>query len=99
MIANIIYVSLFFQESHAIGKRPDNPTDQVEEGELLLTLNIFYPVIFQKVGCILIPPQVKSCIPKQLKSVNSLRECGKPLNCVNFLRLFLAFILSVVYRR
>ncbi|XP_064902243.1 snRNA-activating protein complex subunit 3 isoform X2 [Columba livia] len=35
-------------ESHAIGKRPDNPTDQVEEGELLLTLNIFYPVIFQK---------------------------------------------------
>ncbi|XP_017693408.1 PREDICTED: snRNA-activating protein complex subunit 3 [Lepidothrix coronata] len=35
-------------ESHAIGKRPDNPTDIVEEGELLLTLNIFYPVIFQK---------------------------------------------------
>ncbi|KAM6227656.1 snRNA-activating protein complex subunit 3 isoform 2-T2 [Spheniscus humboldti] len=35
-------------ESHAIGKRPENPTDLVEEGELLLTLNIFYPVIFQK---------------------------------------------------
>ncbi|XP_064357382.1 snRNA-activating protein complex subunit 3 isoform X3 [Dromaius novaehollandiae] len=35
-------------ESHAIGKRPDNPVDLVEEGELLLTLNIFYPVIFQK---------------------------------------------------
>ncbi|XP_061875138.1 snRNA-activating protein complex subunit 3 isoform X2 [Colius striatus] len=35
-------------ESHAVGKRPDNPTDLVEEGELLLTLNIFYPVIFQK---------------------------------------------------
>ncbi|KAM9587757.1 snRNA-activating protein complex subunit 3 isoform 3-T3 [Morphnus guianensis] len=35
-------------ESHAIGKRPDNPTDLVEEGELLLTLNIYYPVIFQK---------------------------------------------------
>ncbi|KGL80445.1 snRNA-activating protein complex subunit 3, partial [Tinamus guttatus] len=35
-------------ESHAIGKRPDNPADLVEEGELLLTLNIFYPVIFQK---------------------------------------------------
>ncbi|XP_039585792.1 snRNA-activating protein complex subunit 3 isoform X2 [Passer montanus] len=35
-------------ESHAIGKRPDNPTDLIEEGELLLTLNIFYPVIFQK---------------------------------------------------
>ncbi|NXL34527.1 SNPC3 protein, partial [Glaucidium brasilianum] len=35
-------------ESHAVGKRPNNPTDLVEEGELLLTLNIFYPVIFQK---------------------------------------------------
>ncbi|KAJ7406273.1 snRNA-activating protein complex subunit 3 [Willisornis vidua] len=35
-------------ESHAIGRRPDNPTDLVEDGELLLTLNIFYPVIFQK---------------------------------------------------
>ncbi|XP_032061532.1 snRNA-activating protein complex subunit 3 [Aythya fuligula] len=35
-------------ESHAIGKRPDNPVDLVEEGELILTLNIFYPVIFQK---------------------------------------------------
>ncbi|XP_030326781.1 snRNA-activating protein complex subunit 3 [Strigops habroptila] len=35
-------------ESHASGKRPDSPTDLVEEGELLLTLNIFYPVIFQK---------------------------------------------------
>ncbi|NXM53167.1 SNPC3 protein, partial [Illadopsis cleaveri] len=35
-------------ESHATGKRPDNTTDLIEEGELLLTLNIFYPVIFQK---------------------------------------------------
>lgn len=43
-------VCMFFQESHATGKRPDNPTDLIEEGELLLTLNIFYPVIFQKVG-------------------------------------------------
>lgn len=64
MVANITnlytYICLFFQESHAIGKRPDNPTDLIEEGELLLTVNIFYPVIFQKVGtkfsrCILIP--------------------------------------------
>ncbi|XP_057262269.1 snRNA-activating protein complex subunit 3 isoform X1 [Pezoporus wallicus] len=35
-------------ESHASGKRPDSPTDLVEEGELLLTLNVFYPIIFQK---------------------------------------------------
>ncbi|NXF86944.1 SNPC3 protein, partial [Eubucco bourcierii] len=36
------------QESYATGKRPDNPTDLVDEGDLLLTLNIYYPVIFQK---------------------------------------------------
>ncbi|KAM7166101.1 snRNA-activating protein complex subunit 3 isoform 3-T4 [Macrochelys suwanniensis] len=35
-------------ESHAIGKRPKKPADLIEEGELFLTLNIFYPVIFQK---------------------------------------------------
>ncbi|KAM6230869.1 snRNA-activating protein complex subunit 3 isoform 1-T1 [Porphyrio hochstetteri] len=35
-------------ESYAVGKRPENPTDLVEEGELLLTLNLFYPVIVQK---------------------------------------------------
>ncbi|XP_063996703.1 snRNA-activating protein complex subunit 3 isoform X4 [Pogoniulus pusillus] len=35
-------------ESYAAGKRPDNPTDLVDEGEVLLTLNIYYPVIFQK---------------------------------------------------
>lgn len=33
-----------------IGKRPNEPVNLVEEGELILTLNIFYPVIFQKVS-------------------------------------------------
>ncbi|KAM9137743.1 snRNA-activating protein complex subunit 3 isoform 4-T9 [Pangshura tecta] len=35
-------------ESHATGKRPKDPANLIEEGELFLTLNIFYPVIFQK---------------------------------------------------
>nr|XP_033775027.1 snRNA-activating protein complex subunit 3 [Geotrypetes seraphini] len=35
-------------ESHALGKKPQNQSDLVEAGELVLTLNIFYPVIFQK---------------------------------------------------
>ncbi|XP_030050016.1 snRNA-activating protein complex subunit 3 isoform X2 [Microcaecilia unicolor] len=35
-------------ESHALGKKPQNQSDLVEEGELVLTVNIFYPVIFQK---------------------------------------------------
>ncbi|KAG8455130.1 hypothetical protein GDO86_001369 [Hymenochirus boettgeri] len=35
-------------EFHAVGKMPENPADLVEEGELVLTLNIMYPVIFRK---------------------------------------------------
>ncbi|XP_043422271.1 snRNA-activating protein complex subunit 3 isoform X2 [Prionailurus bengalensis] len=35
-------------ESHAIGKKPENPADMVEEGELILSVNILYPVIFHK---------------------------------------------------
>ncbi|XP_045145049.1 snRNA-activating protein complex subunit 3 isoform X3 [Echinops telfairi] len=35
-------------ESRAIGKRPENPADLVEPGELILSLNILYPVIFHK---------------------------------------------------
>lgn len=33
-----------------MGKRPSDPVNLVNEGELVLTLNIFYPVIFQKVS-------------------------------------------------
>ncbi|KAG8521316.1 snRNA-activating protein complex subunit 3 [Galemys pyrenaicus] len=35
-------------ESHAMGKRPENPADMIEEGELILSVNILYPVIFHK---------------------------------------------------
>ncbi|XP_029421621.1 snRNA-activating protein complex subunit 3 isoform X1 [Nannospalax galili] len=35
-------------ESHAIGKKPENPADRIEEGELILSVNILYPVIFNK---------------------------------------------------
>ncbi|KAF4025354.1 hypothetical protein G4228_017364 [Cervus hanglu yarkandensis] len=35
-------------ESHAIGKKPENSADMIEEGELILSINIFYPVIFHK---------------------------------------------------
>lgn len=44
-------ISLYiFQESQPVGKRPNNPEDLVEEGDLLLTLNIYCPVIFEKVS-------------------------------------------------
>ncbi|XP_004838374.2 snRNA-activating protein complex subunit 3 [Heterocephalus glaber] len=35
-------------ESHAMGKKPENPADMVEEGELILSVNILYPIIFHK---------------------------------------------------
>ena len=40
----------FLQESHALGKKPKNPEDMIEEGELILSVNILYPVIFNKVS-------------------------------------------------
>ncbi|XP_072848193.1 snRNA-activating protein complex subunit 3 [Pogona vitticeps] len=39
---------IYEMESHAIGKKPKDLVNLVKEGELVLTLNIFYPVIFQK---------------------------------------------------
>ncbi|KAG3287286.1 snRNA-activating protein complex subunit 3 [Ictidomys tridecemlineatus] len=35
-------------ESHAMGKKPKNSADMIEEGELILSVNILYPVIFHK---------------------------------------------------
>ncbi|XP_075708020.1 snRNA-activating protein complex subunit 3 [Rhinoderma darwinii] len=35
-------------ESRGLGTRPEDPSDMIDEGELVLTLNILYPVIFQK---------------------------------------------------
>lgn len=40
----------FLQESHALGKKPENPEDMIKEGELILSVNILYPVIFNKVS-------------------------------------------------
>ncbi|XP_054979864.1 snRNA-activating protein complex subunit 3 isoform X2 [Sorex araneus] len=35
-------------ESHAMGKKPEDPGNMIEEGELILSVNILYPVIFHK---------------------------------------------------
>ncbi|KAM3936885.1 snRNA-activating protein complex subunit 3 [Leptodactylus fuscus] len=35
-------------ESQSLGTRPEDPADMVDEGDLVLTLNIFHPVIFPK---------------------------------------------------
>uniref|UniRef100_A0A2K6UP15 snRNA-activating protein complex subunit 3 n=1 Tax=Saimiri boliviensis boliviensis TaxID=39432 RepID=A0A2K6UP15_SAIBB len=38
---------VYEMESHAIGKKPENPADMIE-GELILSVNILYPVTFLK---------------------------------------------------
>ncbi|KAM5193223.1 snRNA-activating protein complex subunit 3 isoform 1-T1 [Mantella aurantiaca] len=35
-------------ESRGLGRRPEDPSDMVDEGELVLTLNLLYPMIFHK---------------------------------------------------
>ncbi|XP_073508413.1 snRNA-activating protein complex subunit 3 isoform X2 [Phyllobates terribilis] len=35
-------------ESRGLGARPEDPSDLVHEGELVITMNLVYPVIFQK---------------------------------------------------
>uniref|UniRef100_F7HWK5 snRNA-activating protein complex subunit 3 n=1 Tax=Callithrix jacchus TaxID=9483 RepID=F7HWK5_CALJA len=39
---------VYEMESHAIGKKPENLADMIEKGELILSVNILYPVIFHK---------------------------------------------------
>ncbi|XP_003216487.3 snRNA-activating protein complex subunit 3 isoform X1 [Anolis carolinensis] len=39
---------IYEMESHSIGKKPKDPVNLVKEGELVLTLNIYYPIIFKK---------------------------------------------------
>ncbi|XP_040819508.1 snRNA-activating protein complex subunit 3 isoform X2 [Ochotona curzoniae] len=35
-------------ESHAVGKKPANQENMIQEGELILSVNVLYPVIFHK---------------------------------------------------
>lgn len=39
---------MYEMESRGLGRRPEDPSDMVDEGELVLTLNLIYPMIFQK---------------------------------------------------
>ncbi|XP_054842756.1 snRNA-activating protein complex subunit 3 [Eublepharis macularius] len=72
---------VYEMESHAVGKRPKDPINLVKEGELLLTLNIFYPVIFQK---------HKICKPYQTMLVlgsQNLTEVRDSISCVSDLQI------------
>ncbi|XP_063770145.1 snRNA-activating protein complex subunit 3 [Pseudophryne corroboree] len=39
---------LYEMESRGLGTRPEDSSDMVDEGELVLTVNFLYPIIFQK---------------------------------------------------
>uniref|UniRef100_A0A8D0GZS0 snRNA-activating protein complex subunit 3 n=1 Tax=Sphenodon punctatus TaxID=8508 RepID=A0A8D0GZS0_SPHPU len=72
---------IYEMESHSIGKRPQNQKNLIKEGELILTLNIFYPVIFQK---------HKECKPYQTVLVlgsQKLTELKDSISCVSDLQI------------
>ncbi|XP_026574176.1 snRNA-activating protein complex subunit 3 [Pseudonaja textilis] len=68
-------------ESHAIGKRPEDPGNMIDEAELVLTLNIFYPVIFQK-HKLRKPYQTLLVLGSQ--KLTELRDC---ISCVSDLQI------------
>ncbi|XP_058027428.1 snRNA-activating protein complex subunit 3 isoform X3 [Ahaetulla prasina] len=68
-------------ESHAIGKRPKDPGNMIDEAELVLTLNIFYPVIFQK-HKLRKPYQTLLVLGSQ--KLTELRDC---ISCVSDLQI------------
>ncbi|XP_070791647.1 snRNA-activating protein complex subunit 3 isoform X3 [Pituophis catenifer annectens] len=68
-------------ESHAIGKRPKDPGNMIDEAELVLTLNIFYPVIFQK-HKLRKPYQTLLILGSQ--KLTELRDC---ISCVSDLQI------------
>ncbi|MEE6459095.1 hypothetical protein FKM82_000537 [Ascaphus truei] len=68
-------------EFHAIGKRPDDFSDMVDNGELLLTLNIMYPVIFQK------HREYKPYQTILVLGSQNLTELRDTINCVSDLQI------------
>lgn len=39
-----------FQERLTVGRKPEAVADMIPEGEVLLTINVYYPVIIEKVS-------------------------------------------------
>ncbi|KAM4808919.1 snRNA-activating protein complex subunit 3 isoform 3-T3 [Rhinophrynus dorsalis] len=68
-------------ESHALGKRPQDNSDMVDEGELVLTLNILYPVIFQK------NKDYKPFQTMMVLASQKLTELRDAINCVSDLKI------------
>ncbi|XP_070598644.1 snRNA-activating protein complex subunit 3 [Erythrolamprus reginae] len=68
-------------ESHAIGKRPQDPGNMIGEAELVLTVNIFYPVILQK-HKLRKPYQTLLVLGSQ--KLTELRDC---ISCVSDLQI------------
>ncbi|KAM4710272.1 snRNA-activating protein complex subunit 3 [Discoglossus pictus] len=68
-------------ESQASEKRPEDPTDMTEEGELILTLNILYPVIFQK------HREYKPYETKLVLGSQKLTELRDAIGCVSDLQI------------
>ncbi|XP_053558556.1 snRNA-activating protein complex subunit 3 isoform X2 [Bombina bombina] len=68
-------------ESQGVGKRPEDPIDMIDGGELILTLNIVYPVIFHK------HKEYKPYETILVLGSQKLTELKDAINCVSDLQI------------
>lgn len=51
MYVNLCFASLcYFQERLTVGRKPESVADMIPEGEIILTINVYYPAVIEKVS-------------------------------------------------
>ncbi|XP_010886696.1 snRNA-activating protein complex subunit 3 isoform X2 [Esox lucius] len=69
-------------ESLAVGKRPDNPSDLVPEGEIILSINVLYPAIFERFK------YVRPHMTLHMLGSHSLVDLRDAICCISDLQVF-----------
>lgn len=51
MYDNLYFAFLcYFQERLTVGRKPESVADMIPEGEIILTINVYYPAVIEKVS-------------------------------------------------
>uniref|UniRef100_A0AAZ3SKF8 snRNA-activating protein complex subunit 3 n=1 Tax=Oncorhynchus tshawytscha TaxID=74940 RepID=A0AAZ3SKF8_ONCTS len=69
-------------ESLAVGKRPEDPVDLVPEGEIILSINVLYPAIFERFR------YVRPHMTLQMLGSHSLVDLRDAICCISDLQVF-----------
>ncbi|XP_070999562.1 snRNA-activating protein complex subunit 3 [Oncorhynchus clarkii lewisi] len=69
-------------ESLAVGKRPEDPADLVPEGEIILSINVLYPAIFERFR------YVRPHMTLQMLGSHSLVDLRDAICCISDLQVF-----------